>query len=60
MEGQPVLAGSLAHLECRVSETVAGGTHAIFIGEVESATALGGEPLAYFRGRFGRLLLTDS
>jgi flavin reductase (DIM6/NTAB) family NADH-FMN oxidoreductase RutF len=54
-DGDPVLAGGLAHLECVVRETITGGTHSVFIGEVCRAEAAGGDPLAYFRGRFGRL-----
>jgi 4-nitrophenol 2-monooxygenase / 4-nitrocatechol 4-monooxygenase, reductase component len=53
--GDPVLPGTLARVECRVRETVAGGTHSVFFGEVIRAEAADGEPLAYFRGRFGRL-----
>jgi flavin reductase (DIM6/NTAB) family NADH-FMN oxidoreductase RutF len=56
--GQPLLAGALAHLECRVVERVRGGTHTIYIAEVQSARANPGVPLAYFRGRFGRIQLT--
>lgn len=52
--GVPLLADALAHLECRVVEQVTGGTHTIFIGLVERATARHGNPLAYFRGGFGR------
>jgi flavin reductase (DIM6/NTAB) family NADH-FMN oxidoreductase RutF len=55
-----LLAGAIAHLECRVSEQVAAATHIIFIAEVESATAQDdAAPLAYYRGRFGRLELPD-
>jgi flavin reductase (DIM6/NTAB) family NADH-FMN oxidoreductase RutF len=58
--GQPLLAGAIAHLECRVTERVAAGTHIVFIAEVEAATAQpGAPPLAYFRGRFGRLELAE-
>jgi flavin reductase (DIM6/NTAB) family NADH-FMN oxidoreductase RutF len=54
--GQPLLAGAIAHLECRVTEQVAAGSHTVFIAEVEAATAqIGAPPLAYYRGRFGRL-----
>jgi flavin reductase (DIM6/NTAB) family NADH-FMN oxidoreductase RutF len=55
--GQPLLEEALAHLECRVSERVAGGTHTVFLAEVRSATAWSREPLAYFRGRYGRIHL---
>lgn len=50
--GVPLLAGTLAHLECRVASTSDVGTHRIFFGEVAAAQAADGTPLAYFRGRF--------
>lgn len=53
----PLLDGALAHLECRVSEQVVAGTHVVFIADVLHGTARPGEPLAYYRGRFGRLEL---
>jgi flavin reductase (DIM6/NTAB) family NADH-FMN oxidoreductase RutF len=53
--GNAMLAGALAHLECRVRDAVTGGTHTVFFGEVLRAEAREGDPLAYFRGRFGRL-----
>lgn len=52
--GEPVLEDVLAHLECRVAETVQSGTHSVFIAEVCHAEAREGTPLAYFRGKFGR------
>jgi flavin reductase (DIM6/NTAB) family NADH-FMN oxidoreductase RutF len=55
--GLPLLAGALARLECEVVERVTGGTHTIFLAEVCRASASGDAPLAYFRGRFGRLEL---
>jgi flavin reductase (DIM6/NTAB) family NADH-FMN oxidoreductase RutF len=55
--GQPLLDGALAHLECHVIEEVTGGTHTVFLAEVETASASAGIPLAYFRGKFGRLEL---
>jgi 4-nitrophenol 2-monooxygenase / 4-nitrocatechol 4-monooxygenase, reductase component len=58
--GQPLLAGAIAHLECRVTEQVAAGTHIVFIAEVEAGTAqVGAPPLAYYRGRFGRLEIAE-
>jgi flavin reductase (DIM6/NTAB) family NADH-FMN oxidoreductase RutF/DNA-binding GntR family transcriptional regulator len=50
----PLIPGSLAQLECRVSETATGGTHTVFLAEVERAEASEGAPLTYYRGRFGR------
>jgi flavin reductase (DIM6/NTAB) family NADH-FMN oxidoreductase RutF/DNA-binding GntR family transcriptional regulator len=50
----PLIPGSLAQIECRVSETATGGTHTVFLAEVERAEASEGAPLTYYRGRFGR------
>jgi 4-nitrophenol 2-monooxygenase / 4-nitrocatechol 4-monooxygenase, reductase component len=55
LAGVPVLRGTLAHLECRIEETVTGGTHTVFMGRVAVATGHEGTPLTYYRGRFGRL-----
>src|SRR5207249_3821850 len=35
--GEPLLADALANLECRVVEAVTGGTHTVFLAEVEHA-----------------------
>jgi flavin reductase (DIM6/NTAB) family NADH-FMN oxidoreductase RutF len=53
--GQPLLVDALAQLVCRVTQPVEAGTHVVFIAEVHEATARPGEPLAYYRGKFGRL-----
>lgn len=58
--GNPLLEGALAHLECRVMEEVSGGTHTVFLAAVLRAERFDGAPLAYFRGRFGRLELDQS
>jgi len=55
--GSPLLQGALAHLECWVMEEVAAGTHVVYLGGVHRAEYFPGEPLAYFRGRFGQLEL---
>jgi DNA-binding GntR family transcriptional regulator/flavin reductase (DIM6/NTAB) family NADH-FMN oxidoreductase RutF len=52
--GAPLLVDALAHIDCRVREEVEGGTHRVFIGDVLAASAGEGEPLAYYRGGFGR------
>jgi flavin reductase (DIM6/NTAB) family NADH-FMN oxidoreductase RutF/DNA-binding GntR family transcriptional regulator len=52
--GLPMLRAALAHLVCEVNEQVTGGTHTIFLGHVQEATATEGRPLTYFRGGFGR------
>lgn len=57
--GVPLLGETLARLECRVVEEVAGGTHSVFLAEVLRAEAGSGLPLTYYRGRFGRLELVE-
>jgi 3-hydroxy-9,10-secoandrosta-1,3,5(10)-triene-9,17-dione monooxygenase reductase component len=54
-EGPPVIAGALAHLECRIVETHEGGDHVIHVGEVLHAEAAGGDPLLFFQGKYRRL-----
>jgi flavin reductase (DIM6/NTAB) family NADH-FMN oxidoreductase RutF len=56
--GQPLLTDSLARLECDVESETTGGTHRVFIGLVRFADVVPGSPLAYYRGRFGRLTPT--
>jgi len=53
-DGVPLVGGAVATLDCRVRERARGGTHTVFIAEVEHAAGRPGEPLGYFRGRFGR------
>lgn len=53
--GVPLLDNILATIECRVVESVSGGTHTVFLAEAEAAQAREGMPLTYFRGRMGRL-----
>jgi flavin reductase (DIM6/NTAB) family NADH-FMN oxidoreductase RutF/DNA-binding FadR family transcriptional regulator len=55
--GEPLLGDALAILECRVVEEVTGGTHSVYLAEVDRASARSGTPLAYFKGQFGRLML---
>lgn len=56
--GEPLFDEAVATLECRIAEATAVATHYVFMAEVEGGAARGGAPLAYFRGRFGRLELT--
>lgn len=53
----PLLEDALASLECRVVQETVGGTHWVFLAVVEDGKARSGTPLAYWRGRFGRLEL---
>lgn len=54
-EGIPLISGSIAQFECVVEETVRGGTHLVFLAQVVRVTSHPGNPLAYFRGSFGRM-----
>jgi flavin reductase (DIM6/NTAB) family NADH-FMN oxidoreductase RutF len=52
----PVAAGALAHLDCRVAETVEIADHTIFFGRVRAAqTSCGGTPLLYHRRSYRRI-----
>lgn len=57
--GQPLLVDALAQLVCRVTQQVEVATHVVFLAEVHEATARPGAPLAYYRGKFGRLAFDD-
>ena len=60
LHGLPLLTDALAQIECETEATVAAATHTIFIGRVLGARARSGNPLAYFRGKFGTVALPAS
>jgi flavin reductase ActVB len=49
----PLVADSLAQIECSTSQIFISGDHAIVVGLVEAARTREGEPLLYFGRRFG-------
>jgi len=51
--GMPLLAGSLAHVDCRRDRVFPGGDHSIVTGIVEWVRASAGQPLTYFRRSYG-------
>jgi flavin reductase (DIM6/NTAB) family NADH-FMN oxidoreductase RutF len=53
--GVAVIEDVLAVLECRKIESVAGGDHTIFVGEVETTAGRPGTPLLYYRGGYAQL-----
>jgi flavin reductase (DIM6/NTAB) family NADH-FMN oxidoreductase RutF len=53
--GLPLLEGALAQLECVTVARHVEGDHTILVGRVERARSAPGEPLLYYRGRYGRL-----
>jgi flavin reductase (DIM6/NTAB) family NADH-FMN oxidoreductase RutF len=46
--GSPILSGTLAHLDCTVTEELTASTHTIFLGAVLDVGWRDGEPLGYF------------
>lgn len=50
--GAPLLAGSLALLECELAEVYHGGDHSIFLGTVVDAARRPGDALLFFGGAF--------
>jgi flavin reductase (DIM6/NTAB) family NADH-FMN oxidoreductase RutF len=57
--GAPLLAGALAHLDCRLVATHEAGDHLIYIGQVEASAVYEGEPLLYHGGAYGRFTSED-
>lgn len=53
--GVPLLDGALASIECRLHQTLPGGDHTIFIGEVLDAVVREGSPLLYYRRGYHEL-----
>jgi 3-hydroxy-9,10-secoandrosta-1,3,5(10)-triene-9,17-dione monooxygenase reductase component len=49
----PLIAASLAQIECATSQIFISGDHAIVVGLVEAARIHAGEPLLYFGRSFG-------
>lgn len=46
--GSPILEGTLAHVDCVLTEELTASTHTIFLGHVLDAGWRAGEPLGYF------------
>lgn len=55
--GAPLIDGALAYIECRTWASYEGGDHLILVGEVQDAAVTNpeGQPLLFFRGRYGQL-----
>lgn len=51
-DGQPVLDGVLAHIECSPHATFPAGDHTIVVGRVLRGDTTDGAPLVYFRGGY--------
>lgn len=55
--GAPVLEAALAWVDCRVEAMYPAGDHSIILGHVQALGLAPGEPLLYYRGRYGALEL---
>lgn len=53
--GVALVPGALAHIECRVSATLPGGDHTIYVGEVLRLHVAPGAPLLYHASAYQRL-----
>lgn len=53
--GVPIIEGCVAAIECRLHETLPGGDHTIYVGEVVNADIAEGSPLIYFQGGHRRM-----
>lgn len=51
--GTPVLQDALSNIDCRIVDAHPAGDHTIFVAEVREVLLGEGEPLLYFRGRYG-------
>ena len=52
MLGVPLIDGAITTLECNVTDTLPGGDHTIFVGEVVDAQTREGIPLLYYRSGY--------
>ena len=53
--GAPIFTEALAYVDCRIVNVLSGGDHDIFIGEVVAGDVNSGQPLMFYKGKYGRL-----
>lgn len=53
--GLPMITGALANMECDLRHSYDGGDHTIYVGEIENAIVVDGDPLVHFRGGYRSL-----
>jgi flavin reductase (DIM6/NTAB) family NADH-FMN oxidoreductase RutF len=58
--GTPVVADTLASLDCAVVQDHSAGDHTVFVAEVQEVAVAEGDPLLYFRGRYGATRQTQN
>lgn len=54
-DGEPILDGVLAHIECEHFATHPAGDHTILVGRVTGGATRSGSPLLYYRGGYAGL-----
>jgi flavin reductase (DIM6/NTAB) family NADH-FMN oxidoreductase RutF len=57
--GLPLLQDVLVQVECRLVNTLPGGDHTIYVGEVLSTQINDGQPLLYYHSQFGEFVPQD-
>jgi flavin reductase (DIM6/NTAB) family NADH-FMN oxidoreductase RutF len=57
--GAPLFAEVHASFECKVTQSILAGTHHVIIGEVVAGAGAHTLPLAYHRGKLGRLVMGE-
>lgn len=55
----PVLDSAIATLECDIKQMIPCGDHHIMVGSVRAINSREGDPLLFFRGKFGSLDKTE-
>jgi flavin reductase (DIM6/NTAB) family NADH-FMN oxidoreductase RutF len=55
ISGSPILEGTVAHVDCRITEELTASTHTIFLGEVLDAGSRDAPPLGYFNREYRAL-----
>ncbi len=53
--GAPILKGALAVADCSLHDVYGGGDHRILMGQVLETGVREGDPLLYYRGRYGSI-----
>lgn len=56
--GSPIIDGSIAWMDCTITEVLEGGDHHIVVGRVEALDfSETGNPLVFFKGGYGRFAI---
>ncbi|NSL50598.1 flavin reductase family protein [Calidifontibacillus erzurumensis] len=56
IDDMPVIKNALANIICNVKSAYVEGDHTVFIGEVTELKLTDGEPLAFFEGKYGKVV----